>query len=96
MRLYFKKNVNEDKPKRWYVFDHLPEEYSSPRHFPNYEFDEYSILKLLQENNFQLSKQKNNFYMGRTKCTSWLLYLYFRSHAEEARFIMWASNGVEI
>lgn len=92
-KLIFKKGFNKKKPKRWCLvsktidFDTLKEKYYEPSYSI---FQVEKIEKFFNSAGFKICKR-------RFKHTyTYIMFFYFRSNAEETRFIMNYANGIEI
>jgi hypothetical protein len=106
-KVIFKKGYNPKKPKRWYVF-YIPS-LADDRAETFYEYlhmDGRELVIKLRAAGFHPSKCRvpSPYISTRTRKMddrpyvggNYHIFLHFNSHAEEARFIIWASNGIEV
>jgi hypothetical protein len=85
MRYYFKKGYDKTKPKRWVlVYRNISEGFTQPVFST---WDTHVILTKFREKDFKPSKIS---YAGHCK-----IYFYFRSYAEEARFLLTYSDHID-
>jgi hypothetical protein len=96
MKFRFRKEVREKKT-RWYVYNDRPAQPHDhgdqirPARFSYYDIQP-RITAICAEAGFKI--YKDNF--NHKKYGDVYLYTYFRSNAEEARFMLWASGGVDV
>jgi hypothetical protein len=92
-KLIFKKGFNKKKPKRWclisndWTIDSDNEKYYEP-YYNIFQIEK--IEKFFNSNGFKICKKRSAHNY------TYIVFFYFRSKAEEARFIMNYANGVEI
>lgn len=87
MKCHLKKGYDKKKPKRWVlVYKGIDGSFYPP---PYSIFAARDIMKMFWKNDFHPSKIT---LPGAEFCN---LYFYFRSHAEEARFLLTYSDNIE-
>jgi hypothetical protein len=97
MIFHFKKEVLLKKPKRWYAMDPSMQAivWKDSYLFPN---DETEALKQ-KIKNAGFGNWLHTEKLNRTSYKSYRtqkIFVYFQSPIEEARFMLWASGGVEV
>jgi|SRR5882672_12529973 len=100
MKIYFKKGIREDKLKRWYVTVTYADINNSP-----YWHIGYSD-RILSFNSWHYSNRFSTIIMQKyglklIKDQKWRndpiqFFVYFRSHADEAEFMLKYSGGLEV
>jgi hypothetical protein len=103
MKLYFKKDYNPDKPKRWYVFpvdgSGDPEFgrsdlfYFNPSEPIIFKSQTYAYVHIRNKIGLVLGSKSHICSCPSKEYYAWYnMFLYFRSHADEAEFLMKISN----
>jgi hypothetical protein len=97
MIFHFQKNVLSKKPKRWYAMNPASTSLAWKDSYMWPE-DETEALKQTIKNagfgNWLHTEKLNRTSLGHYR--SQKIFMYFQSPIEEARFMLWASGGVEV
>jgi len=100
MKIYFQKGVNQRYKNRWYMFGRAGE---APQwHHGIYNWGTAFPISFVsswdcREIESKLRAAGFNPIRDQKWCGDPIeIFLYFRSHADEAHFMLWASNDVDL
>jgi len=95
MHVRFKKELYPEVPNRWYACQNFNDRMIADCVLKFYIGEETNLSDELKNNGFMMLKEERAFG-PETHERYYCPYLEFNDPAEEARFIMWASGGIEI
>jgi len=111
MKIYFKKGYNKDKPKRWYIYGIYTHK-ELTNNLYDYQYKHiYDIgtestppdrpIHVDRSICYTFKKKLSDLGLKICEDKKWVddpakYFVYFRSHADEAEFILRFSNGAEI